>query len=174
MKIKCFPKRKLNVRISKTKIKCAILGFPKIAAFWGNPEKKWSKFSKKAAPPSANATAQKPPPRNLTRIRPQKTSTRIARTQRVPENAVSKRRNQPEFANNCKNQQNVSDKKQVEIRERCKEVHCVDLGESFPTSIYLQTLVSIQPRTSQPASRERATQSLPKISQTLKKQVRKT
>ncbi len=24
-----------------------------------------------------------------------------------------------------------------EIRERCKGVHCVDLGESFPTSIYL-------------------------------------
>ena len=34
-----------------------------------------------------------------------------------------------------------------EIRERCKGVHCVDLGESFPTSIYLQTLASIQPRT---------------------------
>ena len=25
-----------------------------------------------------------------------------------------------------------------EIRERCKGVHCVDLGESFPTSIFLQ------------------------------------
>ena len=36
----------------------------------------------------------------------------------------------------------------IEIRERCKGVHCVDLGESFPTSIYLQTLASIQPRTS--------------------------
>ena len=35
----------------------------------------------------------------------------------------------------------------VEIRERCKGVHCVDLGESFPTSIYLQNLASIQPRT---------------------------
>ena len=34
-----------------------------------------------------------------------------------------------------------------EIRERCKGVHCVDLGESFPTSIYLQNLASIQPRT---------------------------
>ena len=32
-----------------------------------------------------------------------------------------------------------------EIRERCKGVHCVDLGESFPTSIYLQDLASIQP-----------------------------
>ena len=30
-----------------------------------------------------------------------------------------------------------------EIRERCKGVHCVDLGESFPTSIYLQNLASI-------------------------------
>ena len=35
-----------------------------------------------------------------------------------------------------------------EIRERCKGVHCVDLGESFPTSIYLQNLASIPPRTS--------------------------
>ena len=36
----------------------------------------------------------------------------------------------------------------IEIRERCKGVHCVDLGESFPTSIYLQNLASIQPRMS--------------------------
>ena len=36
----------------------------------------------------------------------------------------------------------------VEIAEVCKEVHCVDLGESFQTHIYLQTLASIQPRTS--------------------------
>ena len=35
-----------------------------------------------------------------------------------------------------------------EIRDRSKGVHCVDLGESFPTSIYLQNLASIQPRTS--------------------------
>ena len=35
-----------------------------------------------------------------------------------------------------------------EIRERCKGVHCVDLGESFPTRIYLQKSASIQPRTS--------------------------
>ena len=36
----------------------------------------------------------------------------------------------------------------IDIRERCKGVHCVDLGESFPTNIYLQNLASIQPRTS--------------------------
>ena len=36
----------------------------------------------------------------------------------------------------------------IEIRERCKGVHCVDLDESFPTSIYLQKSASIQPRTS--------------------------
>ena len=36
----------------------------------------------------------------------------------------------------------------IEIRERCKGVHYVDLGESFPTSIYLQKSASIQPRTS--------------------------
>ena len=33
------------------------------------------------------------------------------------------------------------------MRERCKGVRCVDLGESFPTSIYLQNLASIQPST---------------------------
>ena len=49
----------------------------------------------------------------------------------------------------------------IDIRERCKGVHCVDLGESFPTSIYfstiyLQNLASIQPRTSPIISRFRA------------------
>ena len=34
------------------------------------------------------------------------------------------------------------------IPKRCKGVHCVDLGESFPTNIYLQKSASIQPRTS--------------------------
>ena len=36
----------------------------------------------------------------------------------------------------------------IEIRERCKGVHCVDLGESFPTHILLQNLASIQLLTS--------------------------
>ena len=36
----------------------------------------------------------------------------------------------------------------IEIGERCKGVHCVDLSESFPTRIYLQKSASIQPRTS--------------------------
>ena len=35
-----------------------------------------------------------------------------------------------------------------EILEQCKGGHCVDLGESFQTHIYLQNFVSIQPRTS--------------------------
>ena len=35
-----------------------------------------------------------------------------------------------------------------EFEERCKGVNRVDLGESFPTSIYLQKSASIQPRTS--------------------------
>ena len=34
------------------------------------------------------------------------------------------------------------------ILEQCKGVHCEDLGESFPTSIFLQNFASIQPRTS--------------------------
>ena len=34
------------------------------------------------------------------------------------------------------------------ILEESKGVHCEDLGESFPTSIFVQNVVSIQPRTS--------------------------
>ena len=40
------------------------------------------------------------------------------------------------------------EKIEIRERERCKGVHCVDLGESFPTRIYLQKSASIQPRTS--------------------------
>ena len=43
--------------------------------------------------------------------------------------------------------QNVELRERI-ARERCKGVHCVDLGESFPTSINIQNLASIQPRTS--------------------------
>ena len=46
----------------------------------------------------------------------------------------------------CLNSANFKDKN--EIRERCKGVHCVDLGERCQTHIYLQILSSIQPRTS--------------------------
>ena len=46
MKIKCFSKRKLNVRISKTKIKCAILGFSQNCCILGKSRKKFVKFSK--------------------------------------------------------------------------------------------------------------------------------
>ena len=59
------------------------------------------------------------------------------------------------------------------IPKRCKGVHCVDLGESFPTSIYLQNLASIQPRTglvkfarsprTDPPGEERETSSDPHI-----------
>ena len=38
--------------------------------------------------------------------------------------------------------------KKNEITELCKGVRCVDLGESFPTHIFLQNLASIQPKTS--------------------------
>ena len=59
-------------------------------------------------------------------------------------------KNLPKMCESCKNQQTFQQflTQKIEIRERCKGVHCVDLGESFPTSIYLQTLASIQPRTS--------------------------
>ena len=50
MKIDFFSKRKLNVRISKTKIKCAILGFSPNCCILGKsgyyPEKNWSNLAK--------------------------------------------------------------------------------------------------------------------------------
>ena len=49
MKIKCFSKRKLNVRISKTKIKCAILGFSQNCCILGKSRKKLVKFSRTSA-----------------------------------------------------------------------------------------------------------------------------
>ena len=115
MKIKCFSKRKFNVRISKTKItKCAILGFSQNCCILGKSREKLVKFSKNSA-----------------------------KIQQILAN----------FATFCKNQQKNSAifNEKIEIRERCKGckgVHCVDLGESFPTSIYLQKSASIQPRTS--------------------------
>ena len=51
------------------------------------------------------------------------------------------------FINSIAKKLAIFDEK-IEIRERCKGVHRVDLGESFPTSIYLQKSASIQPRTS--------------------------
>ena len=51
-----------------------------------------------------------------------------------------------EFCKFCKKKLANFDKKN-EITELCKGVHCVDLGESFQTHIYLQNLASIQPRT---------------------------
>ena len=48
-----------------------------------------------------------------------------------------------------KNGKHHSDFEQTfELSERYKEVHCVHLGESFPTSMYLLNLASIQHRTS--------------------------
>ena len=53
MKIKCFSKRKLNVRISKTKIKCAILGFSESfsqnCCILGKSREKLVKFNKNSA-----------------------------------------------------------------------------------------------------------------------------
>ena len=52
------------------------------------------------------------------------------------------------FNENFEIRERCSIPKRCSIPERCKGVHCVDLGESFPTHIYLQNLASIQPRTS--------------------------
>ena len=126
IKIKCFSKRKLNVRISKTKIKCATLEFSQTCCILGKSRKNLVKFSK---------------------------------IRKILAN----------FATLCKNSATNSAifNEKIEIRERgcfgqvlfspvfdygfqkpCKGVHYVDLGESFSTSIYLQNLASIPPRTS--------------------------
>ena len=117
MKIKCFSKLKLNVHISKTKIKCAILGFSQNCCILGKSREKLVKFSKNSA-----------------------------KVQQILAN----------FATFCKNQQknsaifneNIEPIFRQWIPKRCKGVHYVDLGESFPMSIYLQNLALIQPRTS--------------------------
>ena len=49
MKIKRFSKRKLNVRICKTKIKCAILGFSQNCCILAKSREKLIKFSKISA-----------------------------------------------------------------------------------------------------------------------------
>ena len=115
MKIKCFSKRKLNVRISKTKIKCAILGFSQNCCILGKSREKLVRFAKIQ----------------------QKFSKFWQNLQHFVK--ISKKNQQKKSAN-------FNEK--IEIRERCKGVHCVDLGESFPTSICLQNLASIQSRTS--------------------------
>ena len=65
-------------------------------------------------------------------------------------NLAKIRQNLANFAKFCKKTAKfpVIFNENFAIRERCKGVHCVDLGESFPTSIYLQKSASIQPRTS--------------------------
>ena len=45
-----------------------------------------------------------------------------------------------------------------EITELCKGVHCVDLGGSFPTHIFLQNLASMRPRTSPVKSERRGSE----------------
>ena len=122
MKIKCFSKRKLNVRISKTKIKCAILGLSQNCCILGKSREKLVKFSKNSA-----------------KIQ-----------QKISKNSAKIQQLLAKFATFCKNQQKKTAifNEKIEIRERCKGVHCVGLGESFPTSIYLQNLALIQPRTS--------------------------
>ena len=108
MKIKCFSKRKLNVRISKTKIECVILGFSQNCCILGKSRKNWSKFSKM-----------------------QQISDKFCKIL---------------FKETAKFSAIFNEN--FEMNEGCKGVHCVDLGESLPTSIYLQNLASIQPRTS--------------------------
>ena len=49
MKIKYFSERKLNVRISKTKIKCAILGFSQNCCILGKSRKNLVNFSKNSS-----------------------------------------------------------------------------------------------------------------------------
>ena len=54
------------------------------------------------------------------------------------QNLEKKNKIMANFAKFCKKTANNSAifNEKIEIRERCKGVHCVDFGESFPTSIY--------------------------------------
>ena len=71
---------------------------------------------------------------------------------KIPKKMVKFGENSANFGQIWANLRNFGDSAifngNFEIRERCKGVHYVDLGESFPTSIYLQKSASIQPRTS--------------------------
>ena len=84
----------------------------------------------------------------------QRTTKKITAFWENPEKFWSKfnkfQQNAGKFATFCKKSEKNSAilNEKFEIRERCKGVHCVDLGESFPTSIYLRNVASIQPRTS--------------------------
>ena len=65
-----------------------------------------------------------------------------AKNHRFGEKTATSAEKMANFLKNAKFDENF------EIRERCKGVHCVDLGESFPTNIFLQKLASIQRNTS--------------------------
>ena len=65
-----------------------------------------------------------------------------------------------QLGSNCDGLSAASLNEKIEIRERCKGVHYVELDESFPTTIYLQNLALIQPRTSPKSSKVRAIQKL--------------
>ena len=67
-----------------------------------------------------------------------------ARNHRFGEKTAAFAKNLATFLKNAK----LNFDEIFEIRERCKGVHCADLGESFPTSIFSQNLVSIQLKTS--------------------------
>ena len=70
--------------------------------------------------------------------------------EKICQNVAKMQQNSENFAKFCKKSAKSSAvfKEKSEIRERCKGVHFVDLDETFPTSIYLQNLASIQRRTS--------------------------
>ena len=69
---------------------------------------------------------------------------------KIGQNLAKIQQNSDKLTNFCKKSAKSSAifNKKIEIRERCKGVHCVDLRESFPTNIHLQNLASIQPRMS--------------------------
>ena len=126
MKIKCFSKRKFNVRISKTKIKCAILGFSPNCCILGKSREKLVKFSQIQ----------------------QKFSKTSAKFWQNLQHFVKNQQKIQQFLTQKLRLENGAKFSIMDSKKLCKGVHCVDLGESFPTSIYLQILASIQPRTS--------------------------
>ena len=132
-----FPKRKLNVQLWDFRDH-----FPQIAAFWENPDKNWSNLAKIQQKFSKSW-------QNLQHFckNQQKIQQFLTKKLRLENGALLIGLSFSPFRG-CFGQVVVSPVFDYGFQKRCKGVHCVDLGESFPTSIYLQNLALIQPRTS--------------------------
>ena len=135
MKIKCFSKRKLNVRISKTKIKCAILGFSQNCCIWGK---------------SQNCGILGKIPRKIGQIQ-QKIQQILAKFAIFCKNQQKNSaifNEKIEIRERCKVVFLGFDSKTVQRSALCRSRRELSNKQLIPTSIYLKNLASIKPRTS--------------------------